>query len=277
MPDIRSIFDKHGRYQDAMVGAFESHLREMVRRAQARIIGKLQAKLSFTDGKLDNTPGNMRVIRTIDAMFMKEMQDLGYPRLIRAFVGEFSGTLPFLEEVIQHLGAQVGQEWSINLSRTDDAALVGFQTSIADGLQNAVSNVAMAAMTRGMFGVGGLEFGDLVAILSEKLETSISAARTIADTGMSTFYRTASAAAFEKIQQGQDEPIQYKYSGPNDKLTRPFCAHLLNVDKVYSREQISGMNNGQLPNVFMTGGGWNCRHQWILDTGAIEARMEKAA
>ena len=31
------------------------------------------------------------------------------------------------------------------------------------------------------------------------------------------------------------------------------------------------MDNGQLPNVMITRGGWNCRHQWILDIEAMAA------
>lgn len=279
MPDLQNIFDRHGKYQDAMVSAFESHLRDLIRRAQARTIAQLQRKLSITDGVIDNTSANMAVLRTVDTVFVKEMKDAGYPRLVRAFIGEFRGTLPFLNDVIENLGKEVGQDWRVNLRPSDQSILAGIQANIADSLTNAVANVATAAMTRGMFGIGGLEFGDLVQTLSDKLETSISTARTIADTGMSTFYRTATDRAFQVIEKEQPKEleIKYRYSGPDDKLTRPFCRHLLAVDKAYTRDRIGEMSNGQLPNVFLTGGGWNCRHQWILDTEGLRARLASAA
>jgi len=114
-------------------------------------------------------------------------------------------------------------------------------------------------------------------VLAAKFDDSIGRVRTIADTGMSTFYRTATDRAFQRIQAEQEAPLRYRYSGPVDKLERPFCRHLTDTDRAYTREQIDRMDNGQLPNVFITGGGWNCRHQWILDTRELEVRAMEAA
>ena len=94
---------------------------------------------------------------------------------------------------------------------------------------------------------------------------------------MSTWYRTATDRAFQIIEEDLPaQEIRYEYSGLDDKLTRPFCEHLLEVGKAYTRAEIEKMDNGQLPNVFLTGGGWNCRHQWILDTSSfIEMKPEE--
>jgi hypothetical protein len=46
------------------------------------------------------------------------------------------------------------------------------------------------------------------------------------------------------------------------------------MGKGYTREEIDRMDNGQLPNVFRTGGGWNRRHQWIIDTGSLGSATE---
>lgn len=52
----------------------------------------------------------------------------------------------------------------------------------------------------------------------------------------------------------------YAFVGPVDGLMRPFCrAH---VGRVYTRAEIEALDNGQLPNPFLTGGGYNCRHLW---------------
>lgn len=52
----------------------------------------------------------------------------------------------------------------------------------------------------------------------------------------------------------------YLYSGPIDRRCRPFC--LRNVGRVWSKGAIDKMDNGQLPNTFVTRGGYNCRHLW---------------
>jgi len=73
---------------------------------------------------------------------------------------------------------------------------------------------------------------------------------------MSTWYRTATDRAFQIIEK--DLPAQeiwYECSGPDDKLTRPFCEHPLDANKTYTRAEIEKMDNGQLPNVFLTGAG----------------------
>ncbi len=249
-----------------MVQAFETHLREIVLRAQAQVLAQLQQKLSITDGTIDATPANMRVMRNAGPLFMDEMRRQGYDRLVEAFAGEFRGTLPFLQETIQQLGEQVQKEWpDLGFGAKDLNLLAATQANAAVSIEAAVESVAGTAMTRGLFSVAGLRFGELAEMLTEKFETSIGKARTIADTSMSTFYATATDRAFQIIEKDLPEQVQhYKYSGPDDKLTRPFCEHLLKLGKAYTREEIGKMDNGQLPNVMITRGGWNCRHQWIL-------------
>lgn len=51
------------------------------------------------------------------------------------------------------------------------------------------------------------------------------------------------------------------YAGPADAIVRPFCR--LHLGKVYTRAEIDALDNGQLGNVFLTAGGYNCRHLWM--------------
>jgi hypothetical protein len=53
----------------------------------------------------------------------------------------------------------------------------------------------------------------------------------------------------------------FLYVGPVDSRTRDWCLGL--VGKVRRKEDIETLDNGQLPNPFLTGGGWNCRHSWL--------------
>lgn len=52
----------------------------------------------------------------------------------------------------------------------------------------------------------------------------------------------------------------FQYIGPDDSANRPFCDR--HVDKIYTREEIDALDNGQIANVFLTGGGYRCRHHW---------------
>jgi hypothetical protein len=98
---------------------------------------------------------------------------------------------------------------------------------------------------------------EIVSNLARTLDRSEGHIRTLFDTQTSIFTRQVEAVATGDL--GPDQP--YLYVGPSDNDTRPFCAE--RVGEVFTRRAIDQMDNGQLPNAFLTGGGYNCRHTWI--------------
>ena len=89
---------------------------------------------------------------------------------------------------------------------------------------------------------------------------------TLFDTQVSVFGRQVEALATADL--GPEQP--YLYSGPVDLKTRQWC--LDRVGKVYTRAEIDAMDNGALPDVFLTGGGYNCRHSFL----AVESDEARA-
>ena len=81
---------------------------------------------------------------------------------------------------------------------------------------------------------------------------------TIVNTQISTFYRSVNAMSAEEAGV-----TRFKYVGARDSRVRPFCRKL--VGKVFTKEQINEMDNGQTAkgSVMRTGGGYNCRHRWV--------------
>ena len=77
--------------------------------------------------------------------------------------------------------------------------------------------------------------------------------QTLYDTAVSIYGRQVEAE-----QAGDDPSTTFVYMGPVDAKTRDFC--LRHVGKVYTRAEIDQLDNGQLSNVFLAGGGYNCRH-----------------
>jgi hypothetical protein len=104
---------------------------------------------------------------------------------------------------------------------------------------------------------------DLMDDLAEALDVELYQARRLYDTTVNVFARQVEAM---KSQPGD----VYAFLGPADTKLRPFC--LEHVGKVYTREQIDALDNGQIPNVFLTGGGWNCRHQFVAVSKVSELR-----
>ena len=76
----------------------------------------------------------------------------------------------------------------------------------------------------------------------------------------------------------QDAPatqffVKYEYSGPQDNKNRAFCARLLQLDRLYTREDINQLSRILGYNVWLRRGGWYhnpklnvntpyCRHTW---------------
>ena len=75
------------------------------------------------------------------------------------------------------------------------------------------------------------------------------------------------AQALDMIQEAKHanvdgtDPVAYVYLGPDDNLTRPFCDSL--VERRLLREQIDQLDNDQIADVWITRGGYNCRHGWF--------------
>ena len=91
--------------------------------------------------------------------------------------------------------------------------------------------------------------------LERVVDRSAARVGTLYDTSISIYGREV-----EMVLATSGPETPFAYFGPVDDRTRSFC--LQRVGKVYTRQQIDRMDNGQLGNVFLSGGGYNCRHTW---------------
>jgi hypothetical protein len=107
---------------------------------------------------------------------------------------------------------------------------------------------------------------EIVDALAAVLEDGDRFVRTLFDTQVSIFGRQIEAASTEAL--GPSQP--FLYAGPIDDRTRDFC--LERIGKVFTRAEIDDMDNEQIANVFVTGGGYNCRHSFL----AVESRELRA-
>lgn len=107
----------------------------------------------------------------------------------------------------------------------------------------------------------------IVATLAKTIEKSRAQAQTLFDTQVSIIGRQIVATA----PTGRSADKQaYMYVGPVDGVVRDFCLDL--VGKVFTMDRIEQMDNGQLPNVFITSGGYSCRHSFLaVSDPALEA------
>lgn len=263
---LADVFKRHQAWTDTLVGKFESDLAPMIEAAIKKTAEKLEKQLEITDGTIEPTASNDAILLKADAMFMEALNEEGYPELVDEYRKNFSGQLPFLQDMLTEISKQVGLSSTpvINFSASDLKILGRIENATKSKLDRIFEGAAAVAMDRVLFSVAGLPFEQLVATVADQMGKSVAAARTWADTAVTSWYRTASSLTFDKIQAETPQPLKYRYSGPEDLKTRPFCESLLLSDKTWTRDEIDQMDNGQLPNVFITCGGYNCRHVFVL-------------
>lgn len=119
---------------------------------------------------------------------------------------------------------------------------------------DALARALWQATVRGIFGARPAD--RILADLADVIDATEPQIRTLYDTSVSIFGRQV-----EALQAGDDPDATFAFMGPADQKNRPFCRD--HVGKVYTRADIAAMDNGQLDNVFLTGGGYNCRHIWM--------------
>jgi len=124
-----------------------------------------------------------------------------------------------------------------------------------------VARALYQATVRGVF--NSRPAAQILADLSAVLDDTAPHLATFYDTSVSIYGRQV-----EALQAGDAPETTFAYMGPADSRTRPFC--LRHVGKVYTRETIDALDNGQLDNVFLTGGGYNCRHVFVEVSQASE-------
>ena len=133
------------------------------------------------------------------------------------------------------------------LAALGEANLLGTAEDITTALVQAVSVWAFTVT----------DPNRILEVLADVTDTEFTKVQTLFDTQSSIYGRQIEAVATENLGPNQ----AFLYTGPVDGRTRDWC--LDRVGKVYTRAEIERMDNGQLPNPFLTGGGYNCRHSFL--------------
>lgn len=266
---LERLAEDHGAHVDSLLAGFEKQLQAITTRAQARTLAELQSRLAIKNGLIGRSKENLRTLRSIDEIFIAEMEAAGYRQLITAFCKGFPGSLPYFEGALDLMRQAMKTPIpELRWTKADTSYVASGQTATADSLSAVVHGVSAVAQQKALFSLGGLPMADLAELLAQGLQKTIPQAIRIAETGISVHYRMIAERGFQKVEQGLPQgALKYSYYGPDDKVTRPFCKRLIDAvkeGKLFTRQQIEEMDNEQLPNPFLTGGGYNCRHTWGL-------------
>ena len=268
---LDELNDEHNQQMDSVVSQFSRDLQRSVDLAIARTTSELFRSFVVEEGVILRTPGNMRVIRSIERVLLRELKAAGYESTIDHFVNTFTVEIPWFQRVLHVLSADIGEEFTLKLNKLDFAVLSAQQALTVDQLQSVIDAGAASAKQQALFAVAGLKVSELTAIIASRLDTTVSNADAIADTALPGFYRTIADRAYQTIETDLRPGFEarYKYYGPLDKLNRIFCARMMRLAKqrvTYNRTELTKLDagKGQPAPVAIFCGGYRCRHSWVI-------------
>lgn len=235
--------------QDQLILSFESELEAVLRRAD-REIQRLVRQLAQERGRFVRTRAALgRVVRLRKDIQTALFQTAGVHDLAeRAVNARFDRITTMVLEDTTIAGR------AFTLTKTDLSALTAFkELRLADLLEwgQGLAHQVHRITVDGVLGLRPVD--DLVADLGRVLDLSVRRARTIYDTSVSMYSRQVGLLH----TSGKPDELFY-YAGPLDSVTRPFCR--VRIGKVFSRADVDAMDNGQIPDPLVSGGGYNCRH-----------------
>ena len=182
--------------------------------------------------------------------FVDELSALGFPALLNKIKGSYDDQIltsaGFLGATTKNTATAVA---SLELLAILDLTTISsgvtryaneLKTAMFRGILTGSSSKSIMAGLTNTYGIGkALTSSQQVALLNDSF---------------ARFQRTSALKLFE------DEPNQiFRYSGPNDEVTRPACSNTLAIQgKGFTAEEIDGLEVGGAD-----GGGFNCRHEWI--------------
>jgi hypothetical protein len=235
--------------QDAAVLAYETELRRIFRLLTKQLKTSLGRMQRDPDGRLTTSRQNLIRVFALRKDVRDELRRGGFDRVALSAVDDPLDKLA--EAVLKHAGIA---NKAVTLTPLGLDAIAAFKELRLADLLDLADDVARTVQRAALDGVLGVRPADkLIHDVADALDVSLRQGRTIYDTAVSTFTRQIEQMA----SQGGDDELFF-YVGPADSKVRPFCRE--HVGKVYSREQIDQMDNGQLGDVFISGGGYNCRH-----------------
>jgi hypothetical protein len=271
MPDVSNLLsdaERIAEMADSLSEWFAGELADVLRRLERRLSAELDAIETEVTGDLE-VWSSWHPYRGLEAARREELKrDLQRALLARANIRDFLTTAGYDELVaaasVRGLDALATQVLTTGTAQTVASVPQSLSQQIA-GLQSflgldlldqgdVIAQSVWRAVMRGV--IAGEDRNALIGDLAETLDRSVAQVRTLYDTSVSVYARQV-----EALQSTGESDEAFLYAGPVDGRVRPFCFD--HVGKVFTRAEIDRMDNGQIPNVMLSGGGYNCRHQFV--------------
>ena len=140
-------------------------------------------------------------------------------------------------------------------------ALIGsyITNTMDEALRSTIDRPAAVRIRQGIVAnMGQMSIAEVAQVIAEEQLASVPRATTEARTQLAEADRFVNETVRKSIDP-DGERFLLAYIGPEDKITRPFCSHLVN--KAFTVEDFNQARNSQTAtHPRISGGGYNCRH-----------------
>lgn len=257
-----ALLTAHDQALDAKIAGFTETLQE--------IANTLKNALLDLDGVFGTEPALIRKqIVHLQVELRGQLNAAGYPELIQEFVSGYDESLIFGRQILGAIGRAdvqldpIRQHTLVNLKQFDLSKFDEIGNSAIRELSRQVTLNTLVGVKRSQV------INSMNAVLDGQFANQ---GALYADTALRSFDRFANSQLW--AEAGID---RYRYLGPNDRTTRPFCRS--HVNRIYTLAQIKAMNNGtRYSDVLIYAGGPRCRHSWIPQVDRPQdERLQEAA
>ena len=250
MPSISEIIASKNGHMDELLATFEKQYNGFASKLQRELVALFRAGTFDRDSILAAFSGN------------------GFTEIVDDFVTRQGELLQYAGELSTALGT------GFNLGARSIRLLELVADQNVGNLLDARDSIVSAMMDAGLKNeLDGLPFRSIVQSLQERVDELGRRLAVEAQTGISIFDRTIKSEQF-----AEGDVQRFIYVGPLDYKTRQNCADVLtdsrNTDEQgFTRDDILGLDGVD----FVTGGGYNCRHEWLPAVPGAQAVLDEMA
>ena len=240
--------DAHAARIEALVSRYEVELA----RAADYLVGRV-VPLALSTVK--HTPRSLSIVGD---EFDSGLRASGYTSSALAFVQLFSEQVQEFVEMSAHMDP-LFNETSLRLHPHEVNSLAYQATSSIEVLRAYASKVSFG-IRRLLSGIDGdIGAKELAISLSGEVRKIVQDSHVAKDQLM-LFFRHVCDRYCKRIELSGDV-LEFAYAGRIGDSVRSFCAGALHRGAL-TRDEISKLDSGQLPSVFLSCGGYGCMHWW---------------
>jgi len=272
--DIAAILAEHDAWVDAKALTFRERMLRIAEIAAlyaARTIERQAVRDGLiVSGALVPKASAQRLMRRADQIFLDRLEKEGWFLTVEALTAQLAvpGTQQrqaiLFDRTFKAINSGLKKPLPMPDWRADDRRYFeSRRITTSQALNYEVERIAKSATNRVLLNSGAVSFSELMTVLTTTIGRGFNNLESLAATALSTHYRTLHDRSFTLIEEQADVKLKLTYSGPRDKRNRPFCRRMLS-EGPRTRAEIQKLRApGGLP-VLTAGGGYNCRHVWIM-------------